>query len=633
MFKIDKKGYKFIGICLISIVVSIVLEFFFFNFNALTKDGSLEVNVNDCNIHEMDTSFIYQYSFDKAKYVNKVVVRATSTDNIGYKVDVEYVNEFGTHETYSIDDIFLFTNSSHYTYVDKDIVNVHIIIPKGNINVHGIAFENELTINKYRILVMFSCFFLLGIIICFSNVYGEKPQILFLLIGSLMGIAMIIMQGTVVMGWDEEVHFKSTHEMFNDQVVENSVATQTIGVANTLIFDTLEEKAQLIKYYNTNAEFQEELSVVKDANATSLGKIGYLSQAFFYRIANILGLGFNQCFMAGRFGNLVVYLALIYVAIRIAKDGKYIIACISLMPTCLYIATLYTYDSFVYALLVFGFVILYNQWIQEKETSKVTLIICIMLFVVGSLPKAIYIPIVLLALTLLLKDNQEKNSRHNRILLVGVCVTFILVMASFVMPVIIGAITGNASIGGDSRGGETNYVWQLLTVFEHPLAYIRMLIRDILSLDNFRNFGFVHLDEVLFTNIGLLSVGRYGVMPDKYVCLLIPYLLCLLSWSRKKTVKGKYCRLSLLIFSIIIVLIWTAMYLAFTPVGLSKIAGVQVRYYLPLLIPAMLLFPIPKIKIENFNLNKDKKTQLLFLGVWFFLSYCLYFLMFKSACI
>lgn len=633
MFKIDKKRYKFIGICLISIVMSIVLEFFFFNFNALTKDDSLEIDVDNCNIYEMDTSFIYQYSFDEAKYVNKIVVRATSTENIGYKVDVECVNEFGANETHSIDDTFLFTNSSHYTYVDKDIVNVHIIIPKGNVNVYGIAFENEFFINKYRIMVMFSIFFILGNIICFSKVYGEKPQMLFLLIGILMGTSMIIMQGTVVMGWDEEVHFKSTHEMFNDHSIENSVATQTIGVANTLVFDTLEEKAQLIQYYNTNAEFQEELSVAKDANTISLGKIGYLPQAIFYKIANILGLGFNQCFMAGRFGNLVVYLALIYAAIRIAKDGKYIVACISLMPTCLYIATLYTYDSFVYALLVLGFVILYNQWLQDKEASKMILITCITVFVIGSLPKAVYIPIVLLVLTLLLKHNQEKISPHNKIFLVGICVTFILVMATFVMPVLIGAVTGDVSIGGDPRGGETNYVWQLLTIFEHPLAYIRMLIRDILSLDNFRNFGFEHLDEALFTNIGLLSVGRYGVMPDKYVCLLIPYLFCLFLWSRNKNVNKKYRKVCFFVFVIIIVLIWTAMYLAFTPVGFREITGVQVRYYLPLLIPSMLLLPIPKIKVENIKLDQNTQNEILFLGVWFFLSYCLYYLMFKSACI
>ena len=46
---------------------------------------------------------------------------------------------------------------------------------------------------------------------------------------------------------------------------------------------------------------------------------------------------------------------------------------------------------------------------------------------------------------------------------------------------------------------------------------------------------------------------------------------------------------SIMLFGII-VLIWTAMYLSFTPVGLSKINGVQPRYYIPLMYPLMILF-------------------------------------------
>ena len=38
----------------------------------------------------------------------------------------------------------------------------------------------------------------------------------------------------------------------------------------------------------------------------------------------------------------------------------------------------------------------------------------------------------------------------------------------------------------------------------------------------------------------------------------------------------------------IVVLIWTALYLDYTPVGASSIDGVQARYYTPLLFPILL---------------------------------------------
>lgn len=45
-------------------------------------------------------------------------------------------------------------------------------------------------------------------------------------------------------------------------------------------------------------------------------------------------------------------------------------------------------------------------------------------------------------------------------------------------------------------------------------------------------------------------------------------------------------------------LIWSAMYLSFTPVGEASIAGVQARYYLPLIYLGALLLSNSKIKVE-----------------------------------
>lgn len=631
MLKLDKRIYKFLFIGCISLALSFLLEIVYFNFNAFTKAQTLNIDASECTIQETDALYIYEYGFNEARYINKIIVKANTSENVGYNVCVKYENDFGIVEEMSIDDILLFTNQAHYTYIGKNIVNVRVTIPKTEVNVYGFCFKNEFHINQYRVLVLFAIGVVLGSILFIADVCQSKPEIMFVLIGTLMGICMILIQGTVVMGWDEEVHFNSVHEMLSTEVVENSISTQTIDLANNLVFDTWEEKSQLIQYYNVNADIKDELATSK--NPIRLSDIGYVFQALFYKCANVMKCGFNQCYMAGRFGNLLFYLFVIYFAIKIAKDGKMLIACISLMPTTLYIATLYTYDSFVYAVLTLGFVCLYNEWTEEKKINKKIWIMSIVLLVVGSLPKAVYIPLVLLSLTVLTKKSEQGKVSKNKWIVVGVSLIFILVMATFVVPVLKGAITGDASIGGDPRGGETNYVWQLMTVFEHPFAYVKMIVRDVLSFDNFRNFGFEHLDNVLFSNIGLLCVGRYGVMADKYIYFLIPYIVCLFLWSRTINIQKKYRRYTYVVAGLIVTLIWTAMYMAFTPVGMSQISGVQVRYYLPLLIPLMLVIPLPKIKIENSHLNTSKKAQILFLGVWFFLSYCVYFLMFKSACI
>ena len=53
---------------------------------------------------------------------------------------------------------------------------------------------------------------------------------------------------------------------------------------------------------------------------------------------------------------------------------------------------------------------------------------------------------------------------------------------------------------------------------------------------------------------------------------------------------------------VIICLIWTALYMSFTPVGMGEILGVQARYYMPLIIPIMAIINVPQIK-NNINIR------------------------------
>ena len=46
----------------------------------------------------------------------------------------------------------------------------------------------------------------------------------------------------------------------------------------------------------------------------------------------------------------------------------------------------------------------------------------------------------------------------------------------------------------------------------------------------------------------------------------------------------------------VVSLIWTALYLSFTPVGSTEINGVQPRYFLPLLFPILVCFKSSKVK-------------------------------------
>lgn len=65
----------------------------------------------------------------------------------------------------------------------------------------------------------------------------------------------------------------------------------------------------------------------------------------------------------------------------------------------------------------------------------------------------------------------------------------------------------------------------------------------------------------------------------------------------------------IMVLLLVIGIIWISMYLVFTPVGSTQIAGVQARYYLPLVYFAALLIQNRKISITADGEGMAKMTM------------------------
>jgi len=75
-----------------------------------------------------------------------------------------------------------------------------------------------------------------------------------------------------------------------------------------------------------------------------------------------------------------------------------------------------------------------------------------------------------------------------------------------------------------------------------------------------------------------------------------------------------------------ICLVWTALYIAFTPVGAAEILGVQSRYYIPLAVPLMFMLRNPKIAS---NISPIILNRIVFAGCTFIGLYSIYGLILK----
>ena len=273
-------------------------------------------------------------------------------------------------------------------------------------------------------------------------------------------------------------------------------------------------------------------------------------------------------FKLGRMGNLLLYLGLVYWALHHISQGKKVIFTLALMPVSMITATTYSYDAWVNGFAFLGMAYLLEEWMDiERKVSVRNYLIGMAALMLSSFPKAIYCPFLLLFL--LFPVSRFKNPRESYILRGTAVIAFVLMAGTFMLP----ALSSSSQMGGDKRGGNTSVSGQLQYIFAHPLFYAKLLINNIQK-------------TLLSYAVGVEGLGQMGhftntASPYLTVFGITQAVLTDSCTEETKRMPG-WKKVSICIISFgVLCLIWTALYLSFTSVGLNQINGVQGRYYIP----------------------------------------------------
>ena len=386
---------------------------------------------------------------------------------------------------------------------------------------------------------------------------------------------------------------------------------------------TLEEKIYVSQWLNSIDDCIESES--KDFYI-SYDKLVYLPQSIGILISRKTGLGFGALFYVGKITNLLFYILIFGFGIKKCNLTKYILFVIGLQPTSVFLAASYSYDPFVISLVSVGMAFLFEEFICDSKVNANRLIIGLICVVVGTLSKRIYIP--LLAIVFLYNSNKFKSKKQRVVFNIIILMIISVVMSTFVAPTLGSAINGTV-IAGDARGGATSVSEQLLFIINNPFEYARIL---------FTCWGKTLFSYLFGTNVNFAyyTFSKSVVWADiVYVILFWSTALTANSYIGKnvthkiKTYKG---------FTVIMVLgvmylIWTALYLSFTPVGLGYINGVQPRYYIPLLLLIATLGFNNKIKLKMTQKCYNVILTMGIIVVWLFVLYNIYIIVNTRICI
>ena len=605
-----KDRFKFIIMLLASMVFSLILSYFINNYSVLKLDKKDRI-VNDISFDSLqiknlkyDGKQFIPIDTDNGKivinytgFVNKLIVNYTTKDN--FYIDVNY----NGHDYYdnqvlkSRREGFNSRLNSSVLKIDEDVENITIQLNSNeNFSILSIQIDNSVKFNVFLFIFIFFSMALLVILYFYFkyNLFNQKIEYLFLSILLVVGSITIFLHPNVTsISWDDQIHYSYMYRLldFGGQTHWTEADLDMTEVYPFISIDTGEEKILQDRYLNTA---KENIKSETSSSFIQYNQVGYIIPGLVMKISSAVGLPFTLKIILAKFSMLITYALIIFWAIKIIPRGKIILSVIGLFPTNIFLATQFSYDPPITAFLIL-FTAVYIRVLETKDEKinfKYSLIL-IFSILFACFIKAIYIPLIIL-LFLIPKDKFSNKKQHLHFK-IGVLLLLILVMATFVFP----TVTQTSSLG-DLRGGNTSTSGQLKVILNNPVGYMKLL-ND--------NAGTYFFDKVIgeetIINYGYIDsyISPEGNNYDRVAYYVILFLLLFVvitdsydkdNYKNKKLIKV----FNIIIFIGIIVLIWTALYLSFTPVGELTINGVQNRYFIPLIAP-LIIISLSNSKIKN----------------------------------
>ena len=478
--------------------------------------------------------------------------------------------------------------------------------------------------NEYRCVFIIACLMCIYITIIGAKKADKKSELIALLLLGVIGIMYVmIIPAESEMSWDESIHYWNavgvSHPLsgYANKAEEWLYWHSGIGYGLPNSIDALRISQNSVQnLYNMGQIVAGNTDVW-----TKISCIAYVPAAVGLAIGRGLHLPYVWTFHLGAAMNMVLYLILAYFSMKKLKSGKMILVTVTGLTTAMFLAGVYSLDSWITGFTMLGLATFFETMQKPKLLSIKNMVIMLGSFSLGFLPKTIYCPLFLLFL--MIPENRfinHKIMRKFRVTTLALFVTFLLEMVlSFKLFLVILAaswllidvcylvwgrmtrkqkIIVGISLGllvvfvgifaiyyilpnlleiGDLRGGKgVNSAEQVKFILSNPWKYTKILMKYLFT--NYLYFGGAF--KVIFGTFGYIGESSFQLISFGLL-LIVAFTDKNAEDSWKEYNKVKIAMIVLVI--IIIILIATALYISFTPVAFETINGCQPRYLIPLM--------------------------------------------------
>ncbi|MBQ9983257.1 MAG: DUF2142 domain-containing protein [Lachnospiraceae bacterium] len=378
---------------------------------------------------------------------------------------------------------------------------------------------------------------------------------------------------------DEPWHMDTAYKLSNDILfVKDSEQPGVIlkRQCDIVMSDMLANGVESNSYYqlwNHTFEKPENVELVETAYTDSSNLVPdfiYLPTALGISLGRLLNLSAMLTLQLGRICNLLVFVLLVWLAIKQLPYGKNVMAALGFTPIALQQAASASYDPMITGI-AFLFVATVLKLVECDRYYKRDIALTVILTgLLGLVKSGVYLPIACLLLLVVTKSDvkQKLLSVKKRWYVVGFgCViAFAGIILYKFMPVISSLMLTEIDTTNE------NSLYSLSYVLDNPLQVI------CLYWNTFIRKGTNHLAGLLGGKLSWLDVQMSWVF---LVIILISVLLLVNvdGDTYRGTKKGRVFVVASCLVSIF--LIMASMLFACTTLGHTYIAGIQGRYYLP----------------------------------------------------
>lgn len=427
-----------------------------------------------------------------------------------------------------------------------------------------------------------------------------NPQTAFLIIGLIYGLGFLLATPAFQVP-DEYEHFYRSLYVSEGHVVPEKlgnlsgvyvpesvkITSDTVNQEWYTFLQDRDNKTNLIPLlhlpFNSKNMVFEDISRIA---VVTYSPVPYLISAFAIDLGKLFNLSPLALMYIGRLANLLAWLFLTYLAIKITPVHKWVFFMLALLPMTLFEAASLSADSFLFGLsfliIAIFFKYAFDEDIKRIDIKKVY-ILFILLLLIG-LAKSNYF---LLLLLIFLIPAAKFGSRKRRFLITGslfLAVGAIIGIWFLLTKGLYAPIIPQVSISG-----QIAYI--LGDPFRFPYILVNTFIRSGLSY------------QYLFVGNFWLDVPLPVWWLGFYLITIIP--VALLDKNKINIIRNQKL-ISAVIFILNFITACAIVYITWTPVGQNVIDGIQGRYFIPIF-PLLFLLLYKIRDFENYyKVNSSK---------------------------